>query len=84
MITTNGSSCPMVKTVAGKPVGNNCVACDTTIERGRWLCSKCCLALGSENINNTVASMPEYLDNSQYEKWLKFKLLECINENKNQ
>jgi hypothetical protein len=78
----NGSNFPTEKTVNGKPVGDACVTCETPMERGRWLCSKCSLAIGSERINSTVASMPDYLHNSQYEKWLKFKLLEYINDNK--
>jgi hypothetical protein len=72
------SKYPTVKTVNGKPVGDDCVTCGAHMERGRWLCSKCSIAIGSENITNTVANMPEYLHDSQYEKWLKIKLLEYM------
>jgi hypothetical protein len=71
----NSPSFPTVKTVNGKPVGDGCVTCDTPLKRGTWLCRNCLETIGSENINDTVNSMPDYLDDSQYEKWLKFKLL---------
>ena len=73
-----GSEYPTVKTINGKPVGDGCVTCDTPMDRGRWLCSNCSVSIGSQNINDVVNSMPKYLHDSQYEKWLKHKLLEFI------
>lgn len=78
MNTTNGFKFPTVKTVNGKPVGEDCVTCGFPMQRGKWLCSECSTAIGYKNINHTINNMPNYLHNSQYEKWLKTKLSEYL------